>query len=293
MGIKERRTKILLALFLISDVNFSPVNFDERIQKIFDLTLNEKTRGTVSGLIKEEMIEKLRTSQESEAVNQNISDSQPVNQVNQLNRLTGLPVNYRRSTDKPVNFSQSTDSHQYSLTAKGFYELCLQFPFFRFIKDVWDGKWRIISYEIPEKKRKLRDRLRREMKGWGLGPWHRSFWLTPHPVIDTLKSLVSQKEEEEYIQAFEAEYVFGDREVLIEKVWGRSGLEKSYRQLFKNWHAILSGQADKVDKLKKVVGEYINLLKIDPGLPKELLGEKWIGFEGWSIFKEIRAILLS
>ena len=38
-------------------------------------------------------------------------------------------------------------------------------------------KWRIISYEIPEAKRELRDRLRREMQGWGLGPWHRSFGL--------------------------------------------------------------------------------------------------------------------
>lgn len=263
MGIKERQTKILLALFLISDINFSPVNFDERIQKVFDFSLNQKTRGTLSGLLKEGLIEKAG----------NTSDGNTSEVL--LNKT-----------------SFSTSEVSYRLTEKGFLELCLQFPFFRFLKDVWDGRWRIISYEIPEKKRKLRDRLRREMKGWGLGPWHRSFWLTPHPVIDNLKSLVGQKEEEKYIQAFEANYVFGDREVLIEKVWGKTELDKSYRQLFKNWHAILSSQLDKVDKLKKVIDEYINLLKVDPGLPKDLLGEKWIGFEGWSIFKEIRSILL-
>jgi len=250
MAIKERRTKILLALYLLSDVEFTPISLDEKTQKIFDLTLNQKTRGTLSGLIKEGMIEK------------------------------------NKGTDPK-------ESDPYRLTEKGFSELCLEFPFFRFQREKWNGKWRIISYEIPEKKREIRDRLRREMQGWGLGPWHRSFWLTPHPILTTLKSLTSQKEEEQYIQAFEADHTFGDRDILIEKVWGKSTLDKSYRELFKKWHEILSSGDEKIDKLKKVIGEYINLLRQDPGLPKELIGDSWIGFEGWNIFKEIKSILLS
>lgn len=255
MGIKERRTKILLALFLLSDVNFTPVTFDEKTQQIFDFSLNEKTRGTISGLLKEELIAK-----------------------------TELENCYR-------------------LTEKGFTGLSLQFPFLRFLKEKWDGKWRIISYEIPEKKREIRDRLRREMQGWGLGPWHRSFWLTPHPIINTLKSLIAQKEEEQYIQAFESDHVFGDREILIEKVWQKSLLEQKYRETFKNWHDFLAQpvstqisstqEISKADKLKKVISLYIGLLRVDPGLPVELIGEKWIGFEAYSIYKEIRSILLS
>lgn len=243
--IKERRTKILLILFLLSDVNFDWVNFDSNIEKIFDLSINQKTKGVISALIKENLIEK--------------------------------------SADK--------ESH-YRLTETGFNYLCFEFPFFRFLKETWDKKWRIISYEIPESKREIRDRLRREMQGWGLGPWHRSFWLTPHPVINKLKDLVSQKEEEKYIQAFEADYAFGDREILIEKVWEKTNLDKKYRELFKKWHDILSSNEEKNDKFKKIITEYIVLLRQDPGLPKELIGESWIGFEGWNIFKEIRAILL-
>lgn len=257
--IKDRRTKILLAIFLISDVNFTPVNFDEKIEKIFDLPLNQKTRGTLTSLVKDGLIEK------SQIPN---SNNQTLNIDNQF-------------------------QNQYRLTEKGFTDLCLNFPFFRFLKDSWDRKWRIISYEIPETKREIRDRLRREMQGWGLGPWHRSFWLTPHPVIENLRQLVVGKEEEKYIQAFEADYVFGDREILIEKVWEKSVLDKKYRQLFKDWHQILSSGDEKLIKFRKIIGGYIELLKIDPGLPKELIGQVWIGFEGWSIFKEIRSILLS
>ncbi len=249
MGIKERRTKILLALFLLSDVSFSYITLSDSVQKVFDISLNQKTRGTLSGLIKEGMIEK--------------------------------------------NPSGANEQSSYKLTEKGFAELSLKFPFVRFLKDSWDGKWRVISYEIPEKKRELRDRLRREMEGWGLGPWHRSFWLTPHPVFETLRALVSQKEEEQYIQAFEADHAFGDKNVLLEKVWEKSNLDKQYRELFKKWHDVLSSDAEKAEKFKKVVSEYVNILKVDPGLPKELIGEQWIGFEGFNIFKEIRSILLS
>lgn len=245
MGIKERRTKILLALFLLSDVKFSYVQLTEKAEKVFDIYLNQKTKGTMANLIKEGYIEK--------------EGQQPLHR----------------------------------LTEKGFYVLVLEFPVFRFLKDSWDGKWRILSYEIPEKKRDIRDKLRREVAGWGLGPWHRSFWLTPHPITSSLNDLIFGREEEKYVQAFEADHVVGDKALLIEKVWQIAALEEDYRRLFKVWHDTLASSLDKDEKLKKVVREYIDVLRHDPGLPRELVGEKFIGFEAFTIFKEIRGILLS
>lgn len=253
MGIKERRTKILISLFLLSDVNLTYVKFDDRVQTAFDLTFNQKTRGTLSALIKEQLIEKDYGEEETATEGQ----------------------------------------ARYKLTEEGFKALSLEFPFVRFLREKWDGKWRILSYEIPEKKRELRDKLRREVAGWGLGPWHRSFWLTPHPITESLKNLVAQKEEEKYIQAFEADHVFGDRAVLIEKVWSISQLDKDYRELFKGWHDILAREGEKVEKFKMIISKYFDILRRDPGLPPELIGEKWIGFESFTIFKEIRSILLS
>lgn len=256
MGIKVRRTKILLGLSLLPIELGSFIKLDYAFQTVFDLSLNQKTKGTISGMTKEGLIVK--------------------------------------KSDEIINNSTPliAESSTYKLVEKGFYELCLVFPFFRFTKENWDGKWRVLSYEIPEKKRELRDRLRREVAGWGLGPWHRSFWLTPHPIIENLKNLVSQKEEEKYVQAFESEHVFGDRENLIEKVWNKSGLDKKYRDLFKKWHNILSSQEEKILKMKKVVSEYVDVLRFDPGLPVELVSQSWIGFEAHKIFKEIKSILL-
>lgn len=248
MGVKERRTKIILLLFLLSDVDLAPVTIDERVQNVFELSLNQKTKSTLSSLVKDGIIA------------------------------------------KP---SQEEPAHIYNLTEKGLDELVLGFPFFRFLKREWDGKWRILSYEIPEQRRELRDRLRRHVAGWGLGPWHRSFWLTPHPIVENLKRLVTGKEEEKYIQAFESDHSFGNQDVLIEKVWGKTTLDKKYRELFKQWHLTLSQDAEKTQKLKKVVRDYVSVLREDPGLPKNLMGENWIGFEAFNIFKEIRNILLA
>jgi phenylacetic acid degradation operon negative regulatory protein len=262
MGIKERRTKILLALFMLSDVDFNYVTLTQPKQAAFDLFFNQKTKGSLSSLIRENLIEKNKGD---------VNDFENEYDPDEGNK----------------------ESSQYRLTEKGFHILCLEFPFFRFLRDKWDGKWRILSYEIPEKKRELRDRLRREVSGWGLGPWHRSFWVTPHPVIDNLKNLVSQKEEEQYIQAFESEHVFGDRDNLIEKVWQKSILDQKYRDLFKKWHTVLSSDGEKVEKFKRVISEYTTILREDPGLPSELVGEKWIGYEAFQLYKEIRSILLS
>lgn len=253
MGIKERRTKILVTLFFLGDLRFAPVELTEDVQKVFDISLNPKTKSTLRTMQKHGVIEKVT----------NVTDD-----------------------------TDSSKSNDYKLTSEGYNELCLVFPYCRFIKYEWDGKWRILSYEIPEKKREMRDRLRREVSAWGLGPWHRSFWITPHPIVPNLKSLVSNKEEEKYIQAFDAEHVFGNREVLIEKVWETKSLEADYRKLFKKWHDTLSSDKTQVEKLKIVITEYVNVLRKDAGLPPQLVGDNWIGFESFKIFKEIRTILL-
>lgn len=284
MAVKERRTKILLALFLLTDVKFDYVVLDEKVQNVFDIYFNQKTRGTISGLLKEGKIEKL----DSTDLNKTAAIVQELDKTS-----TDAAISQAQSEIDSAIQQQSGDTNRYKITDKGFQELSLNFPIFRFMKDTWDGKWRILSYEIPEKKRDLRDRLRREVAGWGLGPWHRSFWITPHPIIDNLKLLVSQKEEEQYVQAFESEHVFGDKEILIEKVWQKTALDKQYRELFKKWHDILSKNEEKAVKLKKVIDEYLVLLRLDPGLPVNLIGKTWIGYEAFQIFKEIRGILLS
>lgn len=51
--VKDTRTKILLSLILIGDIDFSPLVFDEKIEKLFDLSFNQKTKSIINSLVKE------------------------------------------------------------------------------------------------------------------------------------------------------------------------------------------------------------------------------------------------
>lgn len=56
----------------------------------------------------------------------------------------------------------------------------------------WDGGWRIVFFDIPEKNRKYRDYLRKVLKLVGFKEFQRSIWAYPYPVPGFLKDLMSE-----------------------------------------------------------------------------------------------------
>lgn len=45
----------------------------------------------------------------------------------------------------------------------------------------WDGKWRLVSYDIPKKKENLRKTFREYLTAWGFYPFHESVFLHAYP----------------------------------------------------------------------------------------------------------------
>lgn len=54
---------------------------------------------------------------------------------------------------------------------------------------IWDGKWRIVMFDVPESRRRIRDQLRRLLQEAGLKRLHDSVWVHPYP-CDELVVLV-------------------------------------------------------------------------------------------------------
>ncbi|MBC8039130.1 MAG: hypothetical protein H7Y06_01160 [Opitutaceae bacterium] len=48
----------------------------------------------------------------------------------------------------------------------------------------WDGRWRLMLFDLPETHRKARLALRRSLKQNGFGWLQNSAWISPHPVAD-------------------------------------------------------------------------------------------------------------
>src|SRR3989344_1739666 len=56
----------------------------------------------------------------------------------------------------------------------------------------WDGKYRIVIWDIPEKNRRVRDLFRRRLKQWGFAQWQGSVWVSKKNVTGKLRKLISQ-----------------------------------------------------------------------------------------------------
>ena len=80
---------------------------------------------------------------------------------------------------------------QYRITPKGLrrlteQEVCdLSIP----LPKKWDGKWRLVLFDIPTNRKKYRDILRLRLKELGLSLYQDSVWVYPFPVEDTLKKV--------------------------------------------------------------------------------------------------------
>ncbi|OGZ42647.1 MAG: hypothetical protein A3C80_04550 [Candidatus Ryanbacteria bacterium RIFCSPHIGHO2_02_FULL_45_43] len=82
----------------------------------------------------------------------------------------------------------------------------------------WDGNWRMVIYDIPEKYRKARDILRDQLKLLGFYELQKSVWVYPFPCGDVVKFLIDMYEIEEYVHF-----------VTIQHITNRKTLRKHFR----------------------------------------------------------------
>jgi phenylacetic acid degradation operon negative regulatory protein len=68
----------------------------------------------------------------------------------------------------------------------------------------WDGIWRLVIFDIPEKHKRVRDTLRRRLKEWGFHAWQKSVWATKKPLTCALRNLIKQLGVEEWVLVIES-----------------------------------------------------------------------------------------
>lgn len=55
----------------------------------------------------------------------------------------------------------------------------------------WNGKWRLIMFDVPENKKKARDALRMKLKEMDFYPIQKSVFITPYPCEDEIDFIAS------------------------------------------------------------------------------------------------------
>jgi len=74
-------------------------------------------------------------------------------------------------------------------------------------QQVWDGKWRVLIFDVPERRRAARDFLRRELRLFEFKQLHRSVWVSPFDIPANFQELLG-----------EAGLKFDTRLLIVEKI---------------------------------------------------------------------------
>lgn len=77
----------------------------------------------------------------------------------------------------------------------------------------WDNAWRIILFDIPEKKRQYRDYLRKILKRVGFKELQRSIWVNPYPVPSFLGEILYAVEIKSYIRFITTDSIDDDSDL--------------------------------------------------------------------------------
>lgn len=71
----------------------------------------------------------------------------------------------------------------------------------------WDGKWRIVAWDIPEKRKKIRDLLRNQLKQLGFKQLQRSVWVSKKNCAQLLKEYIKKVGIEDWVQVLESDKI--------------------------------------------------------------------------------------
>lgn len=151
------------------------------------------------------------------------------------------------------------------------------------VKRTWDGRIHLVTYDIPEVKKRQREILREQLRSIGCGKLQDSVWMTPYNPIDILRSFIAERRLGGTIiisdLGHDASIGEEDLQSLVVRVYKLEELNERYIQWLEevDRHGSIGAQL--------VVG-YLVILKDDPQLPFDLLPDWWEGDKAYKKVKE-------
>lgn len=75
----------------------------------------------------------------------------------------------------------------------------------------WDGKWRVVIFDIPEREEGARGALRRKLKEFGLYQLQRSVFVHPYPIEDEVLFVAAFFGVDKYLEILTVESMLDDK----------------------------------------------------------------------------------
>jgi len=153
----------------------------------------------------------------------------------------------------------------------------------------WDGKWRMVLYDVPQTRSSDRTRLRRSLADRGFGYLQNSVWVTPDPLTEERAALTSATVDVESMILLETRPCAGETDAeIVAGAWNFDAINANYDrhgQVLDQVPTQFLQSENEAQSLQQWCREerlaWNDALSRDPLLPERLLPSNYRGCNSW------------
>jgi phenylacetic acid degradation operon negative regulatory protein len=153
----------------------------------------------------------------------------------------------------------------------------------------WDGRWRLVIFDLPTTQNTERSRLRRYLRDKGFGYLQNSVWITPDPLDEQAKTLRGAKVDVESLILLEASPCAGESDAeIVAGAWDFDVINQRYARYLK---ILKEKPIGKLTNKERAVtmrhwadaerAAWRDAVNSDPLLPERLLPPGYLGRRAW------------
>ena len=158
----------------------------------------------------------------------------------------------------------------------------------------WDGRWRLLMFDLPEAPAGPRKHLRKVLRAHGLGCLQGSVWLSPDP-LDPLRRELRGDRHPSSLLLFEGDAIGGEKsQELVKDAWDFGEIEQrwlQYARVLEQGKRFVAGNGIESEGFQEwVVNDHQSwksVIEIDPLLPATLLPGGYPGRRIWKRRQEL------
>ena len=155
----------------------------------------------------------------------------------------------------------------------------------------WDGRWRLILFDVPEARRGARTSLRRYLRDHGFGYLQNSVWITPDTVTEQRAILADGPVDVESLVLLEARPCAGESDAqIVAGSWDFASLNRRYEMHQEVLKRRPRGRVNSESSakalhhwLREELETWMRALGHDPLLPDVLLPNDYAGRRAWEL----------
>ncbi len=153
----------------------------------------------------------------------------------------------------------------------------------------WDGRWRVVLFDLPRSESGARKRLHRRMRAQGFGYLQHSVWITPDPLPREFRKLSGRGDDLTTLIALEGRPGAGENNRdIVRQAWDFDGINERYERLLSILKAFPNEPASSEtgrqclrDWAADERDAWLAAISVDPLLPEALLPRGYLGRKVW------------